>query len=216
MSSERIRIRVTSETSSGRRRGWHKRVTAVDRERRGGYALKGEFLRDGLHDVPAGTVIVETEPTGSVKRGGMEARVWRIVPAAGGGPDDRVDDGGPWEFLREVEDWYGESPVVLDAVEAALAELAEQQAGQQPQRTEVDQDVWLAARESTDRWSQLWALAVGEPEGDATITLGSRPEEVVLTYADGTRAAYTWHAGRWRHAGEPSAVPGDVAARDAL
>lgn len=47
--------------------GWYKHVTAVDATLTNGWALVGEILNPGLHDVPVGAIMVRWYPTGSVK-----------------------------------------------------------------------------------------------------------------------------------------------------
>ena len=104
-----VRIQIENETNSGNRRGWHKRVTAVDQSKRNGYALEGEFLNDGEHDVEVGAVIVECYPTGSVKNGGKQGCVY-VVQADG-------------SLVRQHDsvDWHSQFPTLRDQVVEALA-----------------------------------------------------------------------------------------------
>ena len=80
-----IRIEVETYTTSGGRRGWHKLITGIDRSKKGGFAVEGSFLDEGLQDVEEGSLILQVDPTGSVKNGGKDATLWRIVK-----PDDEV------------------------------------------------------------------------------------------------------------------------------
>ena len=62
-----IRRTFTKPTGSGRRVGWLKIVTGIDRSQKNGYALQGEFLNEGEQEVPAGSVVVCCAPAGSAK-----------------------------------------------------------------------------------------------------------------------------------------------------
>jgi len=67
-----VRITITKPTGSGRRVGWVKLVTGIDRTQKGGFALQGEFLNEGEQDLPAGAVQVRCSPNGSAKSGDKE------------------------------------------------------------------------------------------------------------------------------------------------
>jgi len=110
-----VRIMVNNEVTSGRRKGWHKHVAAIDKTKRNGFAFQGEFLDDGLHDLPAGSLVLQVNPTGSVKNSGKEGILWRIAePASEGHPGAMADDGGPWQKVAKVDDWRGKAIVLRD------------------------------------------------------------------------------------------------------
>jgi hypothetical protein len=78
----KVRVKITNETNSGRRRGWTKLVTAVDTTKTNGYAFEGEFLREVEHDLEVGAVLVQKNPEGSVKHA-WDAGVCLVVEADG-------------------------------------------------------------------------------------------------------------------------------------
>ena len=67
--TSKIIFSYETPTNSGRRRGWGRHVTDVDTSKRNGYAFEGEFLREGENEMPAGVVIVQKSPCGSVANG---------------------------------------------------------------------------------------------------------------------------------------------------
>lgn len=109
-----VRIEITNTTASGRRRGWTKLVTSVDKSKTNGYAFEGEFLNEGLHEVPIGSTLVQKNPEGSVKNGYSVGRVGVVC----------VDGSVNWR--EEEPDWYKEFLLIRDMVCEALGqELAE-------------------------------------------------------------------------------------------
>lgn len=75
------RITMHAPTASGRRRGFHRHVTAVDSSRKDGYAFEGEFLPDGREvDLPDAAVLVRKSPSGSVKNARDEWAVGVVLP----------------------------------------------------------------------------------------------------------------------------------------
>lgn len=70
-------------------------------------------------------------------------------------------------------------------------------------------------RNGNDRWGALWSIATGEPEGDAIITLTDSPDEVILTFPDGSSACLRWNERYgWEFPEHANPCPGDIAARD--
>ena len=73
--TNKIIFTYSAPTASGRRRGWSKYVTDVDTSKRNGYAFDGAFLREGENELPAGAVIVQKSPGGSVRNSTWE---WEV------------------------------------------------------------------------------------------------------------------------------------------
>ncbi len=68
-----------------------------------------------------------------------------------------------------------------------------------------------------DVWGKLWDIATSEPGDPAAISVDAEDSGlVVLTWPDGSKGAFAWDAGEWRHVESLNGCPGDVAARDAL
>lgn len=110
----KVRVNIDIPTSSGRRRGWWKHVSGVNRSARGGYAVEGDFMNEGWADLPVGAVLVRCSPEGSVKNGWKAASVHvvqptglEIVKGVGSDADGDFD-------LRE------QTPFLLDCIEQAL------------------------------------------------------------------------------------------------
>lgn len=70
--TDKVRFIPSIPTSSGRRRGWLKLVSGIDRSQSGGYAILGEFLSEHEMELPIGGVVVRCSPAGSVKNGYKE------------------------------------------------------------------------------------------------------------------------------------------------
>jgi hypothetical protein len=70
--SNTVRIIPSIPTASGRRRGWIKLVTGINRQASGGYAIEGDWLAEHEMDLPVGAVVVRCSPAGSVKNGYKE------------------------------------------------------------------------------------------------------------------------------------------------
>jgi len=103
-----MRITYQKPTASGRRTGWAKHVTGVDQTKTNGYAFEGEFLDVGESDLPLGAIVVEQYPTGSVRNGNPEGRIYRVT-----------DEG-----LREIDEgyhWREQFLSLRDAVAKALS-----------------------------------------------------------------------------------------------
>lgn len=106
------RVEISAPTASAKRRGWWKWVTGVDRSKKFGWCLEGEFLRDGEHDLPIGTVLVRSTPIGSAKYSKNSHTIW-IVAADGG--LTALHDG-----RDELCTWQQIGPTMLDRCTAAL------------------------------------------------------------------------------------------------
>ena len=63
----KVIVNINIDTASGNRRGWAKALNRVDPDQKGGYALIGEFLKDGEALLEVGSIIADCRPTGSVK-----------------------------------------------------------------------------------------------------------------------------------------------------
>jgi hypothetical protein len=78
--TQMVRFNVTTSAASGGRTGWMKHVTSVDLAKKDGYAFGGRFLNENeQYELPVGSIVIEKEPTGSVKNGSWEANIWRVV-----------------------------------------------------------------------------------------------------------------------------------------
>ena len=110
--TDMIRIHITHSRASGKRRGWHKHVTGVDTTKRNGYAFDGQFLASGEQDLPLGAIVIEQEPTGSVKNWGKRGIAYEVTPD------------GLEEFAR-CDDWTREFLTFRDAVAEALQDTVD-------------------------------------------------------------------------------------------
>ena len=102
-----VRIAVKKSTASGHRAGWWKQITGIDATKTNGYALQGEFLRDGEHDLPLGALVVENWPTGSARSGGESAELFRVGPEG-------------LSSIAQCKNWRQEFLSFRDAISAAL------------------------------------------------------------------------------------------------
>lgn len=121
MNTVRVVLEVT--LASGGRRGWWKRVTGVDRTKKHGYSLQGEFLREGEHDLPLGSIVVEQYPTGTLNRALTRGTLYR------------VEAGGLVE-LASCTDWFRAFLSFQDAIIASLQPASDN--GQAPLTTKED------------------------------------------------------------------------------
>jgi len=103
-----VRVTIDNNMASGRRRGWTKHVTGVDASKSNGYALHGEFLNNGLHDLPAGAVLVTKNPAGSLSTGYHT------------GDLGIVQGDGTVQWEEVASDWQKEFLLLRDAVADAL------------------------------------------------------------------------------------------------
>jgi hypothetical protein len=74
-----VRVQISNPSASGRREGWWKQVTAVDPAGTNGYAIHGDFLKEGYHDLPIGAVLVRQAPGGSVKNWTKDGKVFTVT-----------------------------------------------------------------------------------------------------------------------------------------
>lgn len=126
-----VRFRWTPDRASGKRQGWAKRVAAVDRSQRGGYALDGLMLYPGEQELPVGAVLVNASPTGSARFPGKVYSLAWVDPTA---------EGGLRWVLRDQKE---AGPTFLDTVEAQLArQIRRQVAACDTPRREADEAGW--------------------------------------------------------------------------
>lgn len=109
-----IRVNIQHPTNSGRRVGWHKHLKSVDVTKTNGYAFEGDFIREGLNDLPLGAVIIRQSPTGSVANGGKDGAV--LV----------VREDGLHEVLGDT-DWSTKFLLIRDAAVSALGSAQQAQ-----------------------------------------------------------------------------------------
>ena len=74
----KVRVNIENEFASGRRKGWTKLIKSVTDEKGNGYDFAGEFLNDGLKDLPLNSVLVQRNPMGSANNGTMDWRMGRL------------------------------------------------------------------------------------------------------------------------------------------
>jgi hypothetical protein len=126
---ETVRIKLKAVNTSGNRNSWFKLVTSVDRSKRDGYAFGGEFIKAGVEiDLPVGSIILEKEPTGSVKNNGNDGNVYKVVAE----PDSENNSRNPHLELQFYYDWRREFLSLRDK----LADLLE--SNQPSQASEVE------------------------------------------------------------------------------
>jgi hypothetical protein len=105
----KARVRISNSQASGRRTGWTKHVTSVDTTKNNGYAFEGEFLNDGLHELPVGAVLVSKDPAGSVKHARHEGSV------------GVVQEDGSIAWQPCCDNWREDFLLLRDAVQAELS-----------------------------------------------------------------------------------------------
>lgn len=120
-----VRLSWSADTASGHRRGWGKIVTGVNRGLRGGYAVDGDFLRDGAQELPDGAVLLDMTPAGSAKR---QENLYSLAWV-----DPTTEDGYRWVLRHQKE----VSPAFLDMVEEQIALSGARQAMAQYAATAV-------------------------------------------------------------------------------
>ena len=104
--------------ASGRRKGWAKRCTSVNRKEKYGHAIIGDWLPENEQvDLAIGSVIVEGAPEGSVKNQLITYRVGRVEWDGivwYENPDAKFDWKAQWYTHKEFQDF-------LDVVERMIA-----------------------------------------------------------------------------------------------
>lgn len=80
-----VRIVWERECASGRRTSWAKTVDAIlANAEKGAKRFRGTYLSSGEEtELLEGTLVLEVAPTGSVKNGSEEARLYRVDACAG-------------------------------------------------------------------------------------------------------------------------------------
>jgi hypothetical protein len=109
-----VRVTIEKPTSSGRREGWWKRVSSINREKNGGWAIDGTFLNNGEQDIPIGAVLVCMDPRGSARHSWKGVSVHLVTPEGlelikGNGCDEHGD------FNLRTQ-----CPSLLDCIELAM------------------------------------------------------------------------------------------------
>jgi hypothetical protein len=76
-----VRTIIKSASTSGNRKSWLKLVTGVDLSKGNGFAFEGDFLKEGIEiEIPVGAIVIEKEPTGSVKNSSHTWNIYRVSP----------------------------------------------------------------------------------------------------------------------------------------
>jgi hypothetical protein len=107
-SPQMVRCEIVVGEASGGRRGWVKHVTGIDTTQSGGYAFVGDWLKDGLVDLPAGALVLDCYPTGSRRSGGKTAELCVVTPGKG------------LVVVAETEEWPKRSLELRDEAEKLL------------------------------------------------------------------------------------------------
>jgi hypothetical protein len=98
-----VRTKIMCTTASGNAQSWFMLVKAVDTTKKDGYAFEGEFLplRKEI-DLQVGAIVIEKEPTGSVKNREYIGNVYRVVT-------ESIEDvrNAHLEYLEEFK-WRGD------------------------------------------------------------------------------------------------------------
>jgi hypothetical protein len=77
-----MRLTISNQYFSGNRKSWFKIVESVDCTKNNGYAFEGDFVKSGIEvELPEGAIIIECQPTGSVKEGGKDGIIHKITSA---------------------------------------------------------------------------------------------------------------------------------------
>lgn len=118
-----VRCVWENTTASGRRKGWAKLITGIVDDdgvhavARGAKAFVGDYLNEHVEvDLPVGTLILDVEPSGSVKNGTKVASIRRVE-------EDPNRPGMGW-FPRVTEqfDWFSEFLSFRDEAKRVLEE----------------------------------------------------------------------------------------------
>lgn len=100
--------KIELEHNSGGRKSWWKCVTDIDPAQKGGYAFNGEFLSAGEVELPAGSLLLQVVPGGSVKNPSQEGQLFKLN-----------EDGS--KTLLVAGDWRQHSVTLRKAAEEYLA-----------------------------------------------------------------------------------------------
>lgn len=100
--------KIEVEYASGNRKSWWKAITNIDPTQKGGYAFNGEFLSAGEAELPAGSLLLQVIPGGSVKNPSQEGQLYRLN-----------DDGT--KTLIAFGDWRQQSVTLRKAAEEYLS-----------------------------------------------------------------------------------------------
>jgi hypothetical protein len=85
-----------------------------------GYVFVGEFLKAGVEiELPVGSVVIEKEPTGSVKNGSYEGNIYLVVAGS-----NETDENAHLE-LQTYYNWHKEFLTFRDAVNQLIQEQAQ-------------------------------------------------------------------------------------------
>ena len=121
------KITIEQHYASGNRTSWAKTVTGLDRTQKGAKAFIGDYVREGEHSLPEGTIILEVRPYGSAKHPEQYAAFYKVDSSAENGLvnlTEQIED----ENERN-KDWKPRFASILDEAEgylnAAKPELAE-------------------------------------------------------------------------------------------
>lgn len=122
--ADKIRLIVRRPTGSGKRVGWNKLVTGVDRTQTGGFAFLGNFLNEKQMDLSSGDVLVGQIPVGSA-RSGLHWRVG-VVTTNGVAWEDRTWPPDRFlDFGDHVENLVREHDSGIEALKKERAQLLE-------------------------------------------------------------------------------------------
>lgn len=90
-----MRFTIKSEHYSGNRKSWYKAVESVDQTKGNGYAFSGNFVPTNQEiEYPEGTIIIECQPTGSVKHGGKMGVIHRVT-------NEGLESIGEYDYEKE-------------------------------------------------------------------------------------------------------------------
>lgn len=114
MSTATVRVNIQKPQGSGQRTGWWKEVSGLDRSKRGGWCILGDFVNEGEQDFQVGSVLIRCAPAGSARHGWKATRVYSVTPdgllvVKGEGCDEDGDF-----------DLHKQTPSLLDTIELAM------------------------------------------------------------------------------------------------
>lgn len=107
------RIRIVKPRATRGRVGWLKVVESVDRTQKNGYAFDGDFLQEGLNDLRIGAVVIQCEPTGSLRHPAKEFSVGCVVD----GKIKWLETGNGWTRSWDREDFLDFRDLVAEMVD---------------------------------------------------------------------------------------------------